>query len=329
MKFRTPLPVSQPENKIGIEHKILTLGSCFSDSIGNKLLEYKFDTLVNPLGTIFDPLSISRILDYSITNQSPSQQSYVFSQGVYKNLHVHSSFTGLSEDELALKIKARLSSTNDFLAKTDWAMITFGTAYVYQHKETKAHIANCQKLPAHDFTKHLAGKEAMQSSVQDSFNLLRKFNPHIKIVLTVSPVRHLADGLEENSISKALLRQLCHDLTLDNNYVTYYPAYELMMDDLRDYRYYKEDMIHPTDQAIEYIWEHFKSSFMDEETSQFMNKWSGIKRSLNHRPFNPTTDEHQVFLKNLLQELELLRKLVDVDKEISLIHGQIGYSEDS
>ncbi|RLD24582.1 MAG: hypothetical protein DRI71_02100 [Bacteroidetes bacterium] len=323
MKFNTPLLLSQPEHKISIKDKILTIGSCFSDSIGNKLIENKFDTLANPFGTIFDPLSISRVLSYSLNNQSPSPQSYVFSQGVYKNLEVHSSFTGLSPDELTLKIKARLTSTHDFLTDAEWIIITFGTAFVYQHKESKTNIANCQKLPSLDFTKHLADKDELQSDFQNLLDLLKKFNPDIKIVLTVSPVRHIADGLEENSISKAILRQLCNDLAVRNRDVTYYPAYEIMMDDLRDYRFYKEDMIHPTDQAIDYIWQHFSSSFMDKSATEFMNKWSKIRRSLEHRPFNPTTEEHQTFLRNTLKELEGLSNKVDLRKEIEQINKQI------
>ena len=323
MKFSTPLPLSQPEDEITLEDKVLTIGSCFSDSIGNKLIENKFDALVNPFGTIFDPLSISRLLSYSLNSQSPSPQSYVFSQGVYKNMEVHSSFTGLSQDELALKIKARLSSTHDFLLNADWVIITFGTAFVYQHKELKTNITNCQKLPSQDFNRNLIDKDELILDFQNLVNLLRKINPAIKIILTVSPVRHIADGLEDNSISKAILRQLCHDLALQNKFVSYYPAYEIMMDDLRDYRFYKEDMIHPTDQAIDYIWQHFSSSFMDTSTNEFLNKWAALSRAINHRPFNPFTAEHQKFLSETLEKLRQLSEKIDLRKEIDQINKQI------
>jgi hypothetical protein len=237
MKFSTTLPLSQPESKIVLGDKVLTIGSCFSDSIGDKLLENKFDTLVNPFGTIFDPLSISRLLSYSIDKEEPSPSSYVLSQGVFKNLELHSSFTGLSQDELALKINARLTSTHDLLQNAEWLIITFGTAFIYHHKETKTNIANCQKLPTQDFDKYLANKTELLNDFQDLLDRLKIFNPILKIVLTVSPVRHIADGLEENSISKAVLRQLCAEMASQNSKVTYYPSFEIMMDDLRDYRF--------------------------------------------------------------------------------------------
>lgn len=323
MKFNTPLPLSYPENKIAVSDKVLTIGSCFSESIGDKLVENKLDTLVNPFGTIFDPLSISRLLSYSIKKEEPSLSSYVQSQGVFKNLELHSSFTGLSQDELALKINARLTSTHDFLQNAEWLIITFGTAFIYHHKETKTNIANCQKLPARDFDKYLAKNDELLNSFQDLLDRLKIFNPELKVILTVSPVRHLADGLEENSISKAVLRQLCHNIASHNPPVTYYPSFEIMMDDLRDYRFYKEDMIHPNDQAIEYIWQHFASSYMGEKTSDLLAKWADIRRSLNHRPFNPRTPEHQKFLQNTLKDLHLLSDQINLSKEIDQINKQI------
>ena len=323
MKLNTPLPLSQPEDKLALGDKVLTIGSCFSDSIGDKLLENKFDTFVNPFGTIFDPLSLSRLLSYSINKKEPSPESYVHSHGVFKNLELHSSFTGLGQDELALKINARLTSTHDFLKNAEWLIITFGSAFIYHHKETKTDIANCHKLPARDFKKYLSNKDELLNNFQDLLNQLIIFNPKLKVIITVSPVRHLADGLAENSISKAVLRQLCYDTASTNSNVTYYPSFEIMMDDLRDYRFYKEDMIHPSDQAVEYIWQHFSSSFMDDRTVDFLKKWAEIRRSLNHRPFNPNTPEHQKFLQSTLQELHLLGDQINLSKEIDQINKQI------
>jgi len=323
MKLNTPIPLSQPGSKILLTDKILSIGSCFSESIGNKLVENKFDALINPFGTIFDPLSIIRLLTYSITQTSPPPETYVFSQGVYKNLELHSSFTGMGKDELALKINARISSTYDFIKTANWLIITLGTAHIYQYKKTKSPIANCQKLSANQFNKHLVNKDDLFDSFQPFLKLLKSINPSIKIIITVSPVRHISDGLMANSISKSILRQLSHDLSTSNTYIHYYPAYEIMMDDLRDYRFYKEDMIHPTNQAIDYIWQHFVNSFMVKETTDFLKKWQEISRALLHRPFNPSTTDHQEFLKQTLQKLNLLRNKVDVRREIELINKQI------
>jgi len=323
MKFRTPIDPISAANKIDLSQPLLSIGSCFAESIGTKLNDNKFDALVNPYGTIYDPLSITRLLTYSLDNKTPDADTYVLSQGVNKNLELHSSFSGLSQDELTLQIRARLSITCEFLRTAKWLIITFGTAYAYRYKKTSGYIANCQKLPTEKFSKELLTVEYMKDDFVKFLQKLNSFNPSLNIILTVSPVRHLKDGTAENSLSKSLLRVLCHELEAENDTVFYYPAYELMMDDLRDYRFYKNDMIHPSDQAVDYIWEHFTKSLMNSETLLFIKKWGDISNSLNHKAFNPHTAEHQKFLRKTLQELESIQPQIDVDKEITEIKGQI------
>lgn len=323
MKFRTPLLPKQADKKITLSQPILTIGSCFSESIGTKLIENKFDTLINPFGTIFDPLSITRLLTHSLEDTSPAGDSYVLSEGVYKSMELHSSFTGLSQDELALQIRARLSITHEFLRTAGWLIITFGTAYVYKSNETSAYIANCQKMPANDFTRELMSVENLKKDFVEFTRKLNEFNPALNIILTVSPVRHLKDGISQNSLSKSLLRVLCHELESGNDSIHYYPAYELMMDDLRDYRFYEQDMIHPSSQAVDYIWSHFSSSFMSEEALSFLGKWEKISNALNHKAFNPATAEHQQFLLNTLHGLEAIKNSVNVEKEMASINDQL------
>jgi GSCFA family len=323
MKLRTPLSPRQSTEKITLRDPILTIGSCFSDSIGDKLIEYKFDTLVNPFGTIFDPFSITRLLGYSLNNQSVDEKTYVSSEGVLKNLELHSSFTGLSRDELSLKINARLTMTHEFLKSAKWLIVTLGTAHVYQYIKTSSYIANCQKLPAENFTKELIPVERLKDDFTDFLNNLLNLNPDIHLILTVSPVRHLNDGIPENAVSKSILRLLCHQLSVESKVIHYYPAFELMMDDLRDYRFYAEDMVHPSTQAIDYIWNHFCNSFMDKNTLDFIKAWEKISKSLAHRPYNPATAEHQQFLKGVLNELKTIEKTVAVEKEIARIKEQL------
>jgi len=323
MKLRTPLPNLTPKSNIDLKDPILTIGSCFSDSIGGKLLQNKFDVLINPFGTIFDPLSITRLLTYSIKNESPNKQTYVRSQGVYKNLELHSSFNGLSKDELSLKIKARIDSTHSFLRSAKWLIISLGTAHVYQYKKTGSYIANCQKLPAANFIKHLTDPDILVKNLQECIDLLKTFSPAVKFILTVSPIRHLRDGLEQNNLSKSILRIVCNEITSKNESVLYYPSYEIMMDDLRDYRFYKADMIHPTEQAIAYIWQHFHDSLMNKDTIEFINEWRSVREALTHNAFNPTTDEHQRFLAKTLAKLRDLESVVNVQKEIGDLEKQI------
>ncbi len=323
MKFRTPLVPIRVDKKINLSQPLLTIGSCFSESIGNKLQENKFDTLVNPFGTIFDPLSITRLLTNSLNNSTPEADTYILSEGVYKNLELHSSFTGLSQDELELQIRARLSITHEFLRSAKWLLITLGTAHVYKYKKTSTYIANCQKLPAKNFNRELMSVEYLKKDFTEFLQKLKDFNPALNIILTVSPVRHLKDGIAENSLSKSILRVLCHELESSNESIHYYPAYELMMDDLRDYRFYEEDMIHPSAQAIDYIWGHFSDSFMSKDSLTFIETWKKIFDAMSHKPFNPSTVEHQKFLLNTMQKLKAIKTKVNVDKEISIIKDQI------
>jgi GSCFA family len=323
MKFRTPLVPIPTGNKIELSQSILAIGSCFAESIGNKVNDNKFDTLINPFGTIFDPLSITRLLTYSLNDKMPASDTYVLAQGVIKNLELHSSFVGLSQDELELQIRARLSITGEFLRTANWLVVTFGTAYVYRYKKTSDFIANCQKLPAEQFSWELLTVEQMKDDFMRFIQNLKTINPSLNIILTVSPVRHLKDGIAENSLSKSLLRVLCHELAMKNDAVLYYPAYELMIDDLRDYRFYKKDMIHPSEQAVEYIWEHFTKSLMNSEALSFIDKWGDIRNALSHKAFNPQTKEHQKFLGKILQELETIQRQVNVDKEIADVKRQI------
>ena len=323
MKLRTPLVPVEADKKIDIAQPILTIGSCFSESIGSKLNNNKFDVLANPFGTIFDPLSITRLLTNSIDSTTPEPDTYVLSEGVYKNLELHSSFTGISQDELELQIRARLSITHEFLRSANWLIITFGTAYLYKNIKTSSYIANCQKLPAKNFTRELMSVEYLKQDFEEFLEKLNGINPTLSIILTVSPVRHLKDGIAQNTLSKSLLRVLCHELESTHESIDYYPAYELMIDDLRDYRFYEQDMIHPSAQAIDYIWDHFSTSYMNKDSLKFLETWKKIINAMSHRPFNPATAEHQKFLLNTLSSLDAIRTFVNVDKEISIIKDQI------
>ena len=323
MDFRTPVKLTTSEAKLDITDHVLTLGSCFSESIGNKLLYNKFDTLINPFGTIYDPLSISRLLGYTINDQEPENITYIKNEGVYKNMDLHSSYTGMAQSELQLKIKGNFTTTKKQLQSAKWLIITYGTAYVYRHIESSRLVANCHKLPAVNFNKELLSVKQLMIDFKSLYKQLIEFNPSIRIIVTVSPVRHLRDGISENSVSKSILRVFTIELTQTYEIVIYYPSYEIMIDDLRDYRYYNSDMIHPTDQAIDYIWDHFSRSLINEETMNFINKWSKIGSSLQHKPFNPTTEKHQQFLKKLLQDLESLPSNINVEKEVKLVQSQI------
>jgi hypothetical protein len=207
--------------------------------------------------------------------------------------------------------------------KADWLIITYGTAWVYELLETKEVVANCHKMPQTLFAKSLMTQKKVLDSFETMYGLLKSFNPNIKIIVTVSPVRHLKDTLELNSVSKSVLRVACHTLTEQYHDVLYFPSYEIMMDDLRDYRFYKSDMIHPTKDAEEYIWEKFVERFFDDSLKSFLKKWGEIRTALAHKPFHPTSSSHQKFLHQTLKKLLELKALVNVDQEVAMLEEQL------
>jgi hypothetical protein len=220
-------------------------------------------------------------------------------------------------------LKDIAGSSHYQLAGAEWLMITYGTAWVYERKETGEVVANCHKMPNTLFTKSLLSQQAIADSFDAVYKELKKFNPAIKIILTLSPVRHVKDTLELNSVSKSVVRAACHVISGSFADVSYFPAYEIMMDDLRDYRFYKADMIHPTDVAEEYIWEKFSEKYFSVELKLFLSQWKEIQQAINHRPFHPTSVAHQSFLKETLKRLESLKEMVDVEDELTLIKSRL------
>jgi hypothetical protein len=323
MDFRTILPVQKASDQLIIGQKILTMGSCFAESIGQKLTDFKFTTQVNPFGTIYDPLSIARLIRFAIEDEVPFIDSYVVSQGIHTNLFTHSEMSGMSKEEVALKIQGHLNILKEFLSSADWLFLTFGTANIYTYSEAKIEVANCHKLPASQFSRRSFSSAELLSVFVPLITDLHAFNPNLKIVTTVSPVRHVRDGLSANNLSKSILRVFAQDLSDHFQQVSYYPAYEIMMDDLRDYRFYTDDLIHPSNMAIEYIWQHFLESFADNSTQIFVKDWLGIQQALGHRPFHPTSSQHQAFLISLRKKLEKFAGLINVEKELQLVESQL------
>jgi hypothetical protein len=320
--FRTDVRIIRSLSQIRLKNPILTAGSCFADAIGARLDRYKFQVLTNPFGIIYNPVSIHKSLLYAIANEPPPDHSYLHHQGVYLNYDFHSVISALNKYDLSEKLLNRLGSVHYFLKHASRIQITYGTAWVYQRKDTGETVANCHKMPSQSFEKRLLSEKEITGSFQEFYERVRKFNPSIKFILTVSPVRHIKDTLELNSVSKAVLRAACHSLSATDD-VEYFPAFEIMMDDLRDYRFYKSDMLHPTEVAEDYIWEKFGEKYFDDETKAFLRKWDEILSAIQHRPFHPSSPAHQGFLKDTLRKLEDLKVSVDVEEEIRMINSQI------
>jgi hypothetical protein len=323
-EFRTAVsPIISPV-RIGRKDSILTLGSCFSDAIGRRLEDSKFQVAVNPFGTIYNPLSLHDLMILATDPPAAlSDETFVLQSDVHLNYLMHSDFSALDRETLDTRIRQAFHSVQVQLKSCRFILITYGTAFVYTHRETGRVVANCHKQPAQLFNKSLLTADDILKSFDRLRAMLHRINPDINIILTVSPVRHIKDSLLLNSVSKAVLRTSCHYLQEKFPNVTYFPSFEIVMDELRDYRFYASDMIHPSAQAEDYIWQRFQESYFDSSTITFVNEWKKIRAALQHRPFHPASVGHQNFLQQLLKKLEGLKTSVDVELEIQFVKDQL------
>ena len=322
MNWRTELNVKPSKNKITLSDRIFTIGSCFSDEIGQLLGENKFN-VSRLFGTVYNPVSIHRLVLLGLNKEFPGEESYGQNEDVYFNYHLHSSFSSLNRKMIEEQISNSIAESNEFLKTADRVVITYGTAFIYQLISSNEIVANCHKMPSVLFEKRLLTESEIVKSFGEVYSKLQSINSVAKIILTVSPVRHLKDTLELNSVSKSILRTACHSITEKHKDVEYFSAYEILLDDLRDYRFYKTDRLHPTEEAVEYIWNKFIDAYFDEATKKFLLEWKKLKSELEHRPFHPESVSHQKFLKSLLLKLENLQGQVDVSKEIQNIKSQL------
>lgn len=321
--LRTPINADVSKYTLHLRQKFVTIGSCFSDCLGNRLLAHKVDVLVNPFGTVYNPISIHKQLQYALNDHPPEPEGYLENKGIHAHFDFHSRWSEFNRDTLNELLIRQIHSTHNQLTSADALVITYGTGLVYHRSDNGSLVANCHKQPLQRFSKSLLSVEAIIDSFRECHRQLTALNPNVKIIVTVSPVRHVKDTLELNSVSKATLRVVCHQLASEFSNVVYFPAFEIMMDDLRDYRFYKDDLIHPTELAEQYIWEEFIRRHFDLESTTIFQKWSAIRSALEHRPFHPASQEHQEFLRKTLVKLEELRNDLPVEDEIRTIQTQM------
>lgn len=315
MDFRTELTPEKLPVLIGPDARIVTMGSCFAEVLGRQLADNKMEVLSNPFGTLFNPVSIDKLLRAALRDAQPDPDLYVERDGLWFHYDFHSSLWGHTREELHRRLTACLAQTGQALQQADWLVLTLGTAVVYRHLETGKVVANCHKMPGFLFEKYLYAYEHVQGTLTGLIKTLKRANPALQILFTVSPVRHTKDSLPVNQVSKAILRTISHELTVWHEQVHYFPAYEIMMDDLRDYRFYEADLIHPNAVAETYIFEKFAASAFDDELRGFITEWQNLRKALAHRPFHEGTESHRRFLENLLKQLETLGRRVDVTPE--------------
>ncbi len=304
MKLTTPVNIPKSNFKLQHQNTITLIGSCFSQHIGNKLAHHKFKTNPNSFGTVFNPISIANNLHRLIKQELYTETDFYN----YENKKIvnfnnqFSSFDINTSTALAEQNNELTQDVNHFKI-TNSLIITFGTAWIYQLNETQQTVANCHKIPNTNFTKRLLSIEEVIKTYQPILEQLK----HLNIIFTVSPVRHSKDGLHENNLSKSTLHLAVNQLTKQFKNCNYFPAYEIVIDELRDYRFYKDDLVHPTDLSVNYVWKKFSECYFTEETQNLNTEINKIQTALNHKPFNPESDDYKKFVANIHEQINKLK----------------------
>lgn len=309
----TPKPFTQ---KINHQQSLFLIGSCFTENIGTKLKQHKFSVLENPNGILFNPASIAKSAVSYIQNKTYTEADLFYQNESWNSWEHHSRFSHPDKQTCLQMINQSQQQAHQFLKKAQWILITVGSAFVYELVDgvtplsingNDKMVANCHKVPTDKFNKILLSIDAVKELLNQMLQQLFAFNSSINVIFTISPVRHLRDGFVENNRSKSTLVQAIHQLADADERLLYFPAYELVVDDLRDYRFYAEDMVHPNYAATNYVWEKFVAACIDESSQQLMKEINVINAAINHKPFNPASAAHKKFLQSHFEKLLKLK----------------------
>ena len=308
MDFRTKVPITKSDLQISHSSEIFLMGSCFVENIGDKLEHYKFKTCQNPFGIVFHPQPILNLLERIASNSSFQQEDVRQFGERWLTLEAHSKMNADSEEKCLQKLNSALKSSRDSLENSEYVIISLGTAWFYRFLESGKVVANCHKIPQKEFSKELSTANEIEEILNKIRSTLLHINKNVKIIYTVSPVRHLKDGFVENQHSKSNLIAGLHSYLKNDNSSYYFPSYEIMLDELRDYRFYGKDMLHPNEVAIDYIWKAFSENWMSAETVKLNVEIDKIQRGLSHRSRAENSTEHKKFLTNLQAKIEEIQK---------------------
>jgi hypothetical protein len=323
--FFLPIDINPPSERIRYPQKILLSGSCFTEHIGTHLEEMKFDVLQNPNGILFDPLSVAQSLISYLEPAVYKQDDLFFYNELWQSWKHHGVFSDTSLENALFKINASQKRAHFYLREADWLIITLGSAFVYVLKDQNKNVANCHRAPGNWFTKKLLPIEEMLASMDETLHRLFDENPKLKVVFTISPVRHIRDGVIENNRSKARLLEVAHQLVNKFNRTSYFPAYELVIDILRDYRFYDKDLVHPNYMATNFVLEKFMEFYVEPESRMLAEEIRKLQISRRHRALHPDTFAHHRFLEEqLLKTKELAAKyaFMDFSPELDYFSGK-------
>ncbi|WP_207493525.1 GSCFA domain-containing protein [Aridibaculum aurantiacum] len=319
MKMMLDIDIKSPGRKINYSDKLMLVGSCFTEQIGKKLEDVKFCMKQNPSGILFDPVSVTTNLVNYIENKPYNKDDLFYLNELWQSWNHHSIFSGMDAAEVLMNINQAQQQAHEFLKDADWLIITLGSAFSYRLSESGVPVANCHRAPAQYFGKHLLTIEEIVTALDNCMHRLFHFNNKLQIIFTISPVRHIRDGVVENNRSKARLIEAVHHMVNKFDRLHYFPAYELVIDVLRDYRFYDVDLVHPNYPATEFVFQKFIASYIDEDSQAMMEEIKKIVTAYKHKPFQPGTEAHQNFLRSFLEkakQFQLKYPHINLEEEI-------------
>ena len=307
--FRTEIKIEPAPKPIDYDAHLFFMGSCFASNIGDFFATHSLNTLVNPFGVLYNPFSIANSLERLLNNQTFAKADLLVQNGYYHTFYHHSQFNAETEHEFLSVANAAVEKGVKFLKQTNVLVFTFGTAWVYQHKELEVIVSNCHKYPAASFHRFRLSVNEIVDRYRKLLMDIQAINPSVQFIFTVSPVRHWKDGAHGNQLSKSTLLLAIDELVKDfSSSAHYFPSYEILLDELRDYRFFSDDMLHPSDQAVGFIREKFIASQYTTEGRAFINKVDKLFKAASHRPFNPNAEAHLRFVKKHIEKVEALQK---------------------
>lgn len=305
MEFRTKVDIANAGYNINHNSTILLFGSCFVDNIGRILERNKFRCLVNPYGVLYNPMSVCKAITEIIENRTYVPDDIFSYGGLFHSFMHHTSFSGTDKDEVLHNINASIARANSFLGSADVIIITLGTSFIYEYDGNI--VSNCHKLSEKNFSRKMYSPDIFVGAYKTLMQRLISINPDIRVIFTISPIRHLRDSLHGNMLSKSVLALFVNEIqNLFARNVTYFPAYEIMTDELRDYRFYADDMVHPSDLAVRYIWECFSEMFFDKETTRIIDRCDKVAKMMSHKPFDIHSEQYYNFICKVEEEIKKL-----------------------
>jgi hypothetical protein len=331
MKFKLTLDAQASNLQIGYQDKILLIGSCFTENIGAKMQKHLFEVKENPHGILFNPVSVVNALrDYIECKEYTGSDLFALNE-LYNSWHHHTRFSDSNSETSLVKINHSIKEAHQYLKEANQLVITLGSAWLYcltNHapSNTGLVVANNHKAPSNWFEKRLMQPQELVDLLQGLIKELQAFNPNLQIIFTVSPVRHLREGLVENNRSKAVLIHAVHQTIAKTSATHYFPAYEYVIDDLRDYRFYAEDLVHPNFAATQYVWEKWVETYYGDTTQQIMKQVAELQLAIQHKPFNKSSKAHQLFVKSCLQKAQSLFKqysFLNLQATIAFFDGEL------